>query len=87
MNQIENTVKFVEEAAAKVLAGITLDESTLYALSEIDTEEGRAAIIQAAKKISSAMCPRKFDTCSIVNARSGKCSENCKWCADRKSVV
>ena len=52
MNQIENTVKFVEEAAAKVLAGITLDESTLYALSEIDTEEGRAAIIQAAKSRS-----------------------------------
>ena len=81
MNQIENTVKFVEETAAKVLAGITLDESTLYALSEIDTEDGRAAIIQAAKRISGAMCPRKFDTCSIVNARSGKCSENCKWCA------
>ncbi len=56
MNQIENTVKFVEEAAAKILAGITLDESTLYALSEIDTEEGRAAIIQMFGKLQ-MVCP------------------------------
>ena len=71
----------VETALRRVLSGEVLDEDTLYALAAISSESGEKALLEAAKLITSKFTPRKFDTCSIVNARSGLCSENCKWCA------
>ena len=40
-----------------------------------------AELCKAADAIRLKWCGNKIHTCSIVNARSGRCSENCKWCA------
>lgn len=72
---------FVESCASRVLAGESLDEATLYKLTELTSAEAIALLEDKAAEITRRFCPPKFDTCSIVNARSGRCSENCKWCA------
>ena len=38
-------------------------------------------LAQCADEIRKKFCAEKFDICTIINARSGKCSENCKFCA------
>lgn len=69
---------YIETIKQQVLAGQPVNEEEALRLAA-DTD--REALYEAAHKITRHFMGRKFDTCSIINAKSGNCSEDCKWCA------
>lgn len=69
---------YIEAFKQKILSGENIGREEALLLAQ---EKDKAALYLAAGEIRDKKCGRHFDTCSIVNARSGRCSENCKWCA------
>lgn len=69
------TVSQLEE---KVLSGKQLtEEEALWLALHAEKE----ALYAAANRIREHFCGNKMDLCTILNAKSGKCSEDCKWCS------
>ena len=62
----------------KVLQGYSLSPDEAVALANEAEDE---ALYDAAHELTKSMASRLFDMCSIINAKSGLCSEDCKWCA------
>ena len=68
----------LQKIKERIFAGgeITPDEALELAQKAI-----RSDLYTAADEIRKKFCNKTLDTCSIINARSGHCPENCKWCA------
>lgn len=69
----------IKSIAEKIIAtgnGVSREEA-MELIESDDTD----ALCDAADHICKAFHGNRVDTCSIVNARSGMCGEDCKWCA------
>ncbi len=64
----------------RILAGGDITAEEAMSLATLTPDE-RTALREAAAEITARFMPRQFDSCSIINARSGRCPEDCKWCA------
>lgn len=68
----------IGEIVNEILNGRRLTrEDELSFLLESDLEELKAG----ANRIREQLCGSHIDLCTIINGRSGRCSENCKFCA------
>lgn len=70
-------MKKLEELKRSVLKGgqITKEEALFLYEQPVD------ALCECANTIRKYFCAEKFDVCTIINGKSGHCSENCKFCA------
>ncbi|MEZ3564403.1 MAG: biotin synthase BioB [Duncaniella sp.] len=64
----------------RILSGGSLTADEALELVNL-TDSSRKELYDTAAEITRHFGPRKFDSCSIINARSGRCPEDCKWCA------
>lgn len=68
----------IEALKQRILAGGHITQEEALVLAETPEKE---ALYAAADEIRAHFMGRVIDMCSIMNAQSGRCSEDCKWCS------
>lgn len=70
-------MSYISEIKQKILNGYKITKQEALTLADEPLEE----LAAAANEIRQKMCGNDFDLCTIVNGKCGKCSEDCKYCA------
>ncbi|AVQ17345.1 biotin synthase BioB [Fusobacterium gonidiaformans] len=75
--------EFIHQLKDRVLEGylVTREDAAKLLSISIEKEEELKELLQAANEIREKFCGNFFNLCTILNAKSGRCSENCRYCA------
>jgi biotin synthase len=77
----QDFTQWLNQLADSVIAGQRLDRETALKLTQIEGQDNILRLCEAADRVRQACCGNVVDLCSIVNVKSGNCSENCCFCA------
>lgn len=67
----------VAELKNNVIRGELITKDEALTLADAPLKK----LTKAADEIRRQLCGNTFDICTIINGKSGRCSENCKYCA------
>ncbi|MDF2613361.1 MAG: biotin synthase BioB [Clostridia bacterium] len=70
-------MSFLNQITKVIKEGYNITKEEAIKLLDYKTEE----LMKSANEIREHFCGNHFDFCSIINGKSGKCSEDCKYCA------
>lgn len=70
-------MNLIDNLKEKVLSGSEITKEEAMKLYQEPLEK----LTRAADEIRQHFCGNGFDICTIINGKSGRCSENCKYCA------
>ena len=74
----------ISQLAQGILNGVRIEYQEALPLFELENSADIFDLLSWANRIRESFKGNKVHLCSIVNAKAGGCSENCR---DRKSVV
>jgi biotin synthase len=80
-NSQESLREWLDQLTERIIAGERISREEAIALTQIEGQENILLLCEAADKVRQACCGNTVDLCSIVNVKSGNCSENCGFCA------
>jgi len=75
-----NYMEFITEVGQQVLVGQSITMEQAVTLSQVPDQD-LPFLFAMANKIRQQFVGDEVDLCVIVNGRSGKCTENCSFCA------
>jgi biotin synthase len=72
---------FIQELKTRILSGGEISFEEALRLASIEDAPTREILQSAAHEITTRFCPPRPDLCSLVNAKSYLCSEDCGFCS------
>lgn len=72
---------FFRNIEKNIMAGEAINFEEAMKLSELKEPSDVEELCKIASHIREYFCGNKIDLCTIMNAKSGHCSEDCKFCA------
>jgi len=72
--------QLISEITARIVRGGKITENEAFCLSAVKGSD-RYALFMAASMVKEHFVGSKVSLCSIINAKSGRCAENCAFCA------